>query len=462
MKEQDFAACLNLKDNYDLVDRVFYIGGRPCHLYYVDGFINNDVLQKIMEYWQSLPGGCVDPIKDLQQFSDKLVPYGECYVLQDVDQAVRMMLSGPIAVFVQGLAGALLIDIRHYPTRGITEPENDKVLRGPRDGFCETVNFNTGMVRRRIRDTRLIFKAFSAGQTGKSDVVVGYMDGLADKKLVEEISRHIEKIDTRTMIINQQNLCELLLGKKSINPFPKAKSTERPDVVAHNLAEGRVVIFVDNFPGALILPTYLADFTQQADDFYFSPSVGWYIKTMRLLTGAVTLFVTPLWLCLAQYTGDIPRWLAFVRPEQMQGIPLLAQLLLMEFAIDGLRLASLNTPSPLASSMSIVGGLILGDFAVSAGIILPHTVFYMAFVSISTFSQPSLELGYAIKMFRMLFLVLAQLLGLWGVGAGTMFLLLVLIGTKTVSGHAYLYPFIPFDSKAAKKVFARGFSLDQK
>jgi len=462
VKQEEFAARLRLNINYDLVDRPFYAGAFNCHLYYVDGFINNDVLQKMMEYWQKLSYDKTIGVQTMQEFSDRLVPYGECYVLTDTEQAIRMMLSGPIAIFVEGLEGVLLIDIRHYPTRGITEPENDKVLRGPRDGFCETINFNTGMVRRRIRDTRLTFQGFSAGESSKADIVLGYMEGLCDKALIANLSARLSGIKSSSMVINLQNVSELLLGKKSLNPFPKIKATERPDVVAHNLVEGRVVIFVDNFPGAIILPTYLADFAQQADDYYFSPAIGWYLKLVRMATSVITMFVTPLWLWLAQHPYPLPHWLKFVRPDETVALPLLAQLLLLEFAIDGLRLASLNTPSPLASSMSIVGGLILGDFAVSAGIIVPHTVFYMAFVSIATFSQPSLELGFSIKLFRILLLIFAQLLGLWGILAGGALLLLILINTHTVGDTPYLYPFIPFDAKATAQVFVRGFAKDQK
>lgn len=461
MIREDFSSFLRLHESYDFVERPFYVGGKEAHLYYVDGFLNAGIFERVLQDLQKVKPQQLEGIDTLQEFSNRLVPYGECYIVQEVDKALFMMLSGPVAIFVEGLPGALMLDLRVYPTRGITEPENDKVLRGPRDGFCETINFNTGMVRRRIRDTRLVFKAFAVGETSKTDVVLGYMEGLADPELVKKLSDKINAIKTKSMIINQQNLVELLMPKKSLNPFPKTKSSERPDVAAHNLAEGRVVLFVDNCPCCLILPTFLADFTQQADDYYFSPSVGWYMKFIRLSTCVVTLFVTPLWLWLTSYSGPLPHWLAFVRVTEDTALPIYVQLMLMELAIDGLRLASLNTPSPLASSMSIVGGLILGDFAVSAGIVVPQTVFYMSFVSIATFSQPSLELGYSIKLCRIYLLTAAALFGIWGIFGAFVGLIILLTKTCTICGNPYFYPFIPFHAKDLVAVFKRSFSKNQ-
>jgi stage V sporulation protein AF len=205
----------------------------------------------------------------------------------------------------------------------------------------------------------------------------------------------------------------------------------------------------------LILPSAIFDFVQDTNDYYFSPPVGTYLRLVRILVFGFTIFVTPVWFLLITNPDLIPPWLEFIRIKQPNTVPVIVQLLLVEIMIDGLRLASLNTPSALNSAFGVVGALILGEFAVSAGVFVAEVLLYMAAVAVANFTQPSFELGYTFKLFRMLFLVLTALFGIWGFVGGVAFMLLMMATTRTALGTGYLYPVIPFNWLALKRLLMR-------
>ena len=206
----------------------------------------------------------------------------------------------------------------------------------------------------------------------------------------------------------------------------------------------------------MILPTSLFDYLQQTDDYYFPPLTGTYLRVLRHLVFFFTILITPLWYLILENPWILPEELKFIIPPERGEIPIIIQLFLVEFVIDGLKLASLNTPSMLNNSLSIVGGLILGDFAVKAGWLIPEVILYMAFVAIANFSQPSYELGYAFKFMRMLLLLATALFGVWGFGIGILLIVLLVATNKTVNGRrSYLYPLIPFNVKAMKRLLFR-------
>ncbi|WP_105203702.1 spore germination protein [Neobittarella massiliensis] len=458
MRPDELRALLPMKKSFDLLEKAIVIGQRQCTMYFVDGFVKDDLLQRIMQFWYSIKKEQMDRLQSLEQFGDQFMPYVEYTVETDPQKAVDSLLAGPALMLIEGLEGCIVLDTRTYPARGVDEPEKDKVLRGSRDGFTETVVFNTALIRRRIRDPKLVFEIFSVGAQSKTDVVVGYIGGKADEKLLQSLRERLQQLDVKNEIINQQNLVELLLPRPSLNPFPKVRNSERPDVTAANLVEGRVVLLVDNCPTSIILPTRLVDFTQEADDFYFPPLVGWYMKMIRISTAFVTMLITPVWMLALHYPDKIPSLFSFLKVENTSALPIVLQLILIEFAIDGLRLASINTPSVLSSSFSIVGGLILGDFAVQSGVAIPQTIFYMSFVAIATFSQPSIELGYSIKFCRMGLLVLTWAFGIWGFGAGLVLIFIMAAVNSTITRDRYLSPICPFKPRGFIDLFKRRFA----
>lgn len=452
---------LRVQDNFDVIRKDMQIGNDRMTLYYIDGFVKDGVMEKLMIFFLSLksltpetPGATASVA---QRFADAALPYVETDVTGAVDSMVQMVMAGATLILGSPFGDeAVLVDARSYPARETSEPEGDKVMRGARDGFVETLIFNTALIRRRIRDPRLTMSYLSVGASSRTDVVVCYMDGKADPTYVKQIKDKLAAIQTDDLAMGHESLAESLIKRRWYNPFPKIRYTERPDAAAAQLLEGSVLILCDTSPEAMILPTSIFDFMQETNDFYFPPLTGTYIRLLRLAIFWLTLFLTPLWYLLLRNPGLVPDWLAFILPTSQGRIPIIAQLFLVEFLIDGLRMASLNTPNMLSNSLSVVGGLILGDFAVSIGWLIPEVILYMAFVAIANFTQRSYELGYAFKFLRMGLLLLTALLNLWGFALGCIGILLLLLTNATVSGsRRYLYPLLPFNGKALRSLLFR-------
>jgi stage V sporulation protein AF len=289
------------------------------------------------------------------------------------------------------------------------------------------------------------------------------MSGVADIKTVKDVRAKIKEAMPKSLTLGFQSLAESLIKRGWLNPFPKIRTTERPDTAAAQLMEGSVLVICDNSPEVMILPTTIFDFMQETNDFYFPPLTGTYIRMVRHVVFFLALYMVPLWFLLVSNRQFVPEWLEFIVPREMGRLPLIAQILLTEFIIDGLRMASLNTPNMLSNSLSVVGGLILGDFAVSIGWLIPEVILYMAFVAIANFTQRSYELGYAFKFMRIILLVLTAIFGLWGFVGGSALTIVLVAGNATVNGkRSYLYPLIPFDKKALKSLFVRVKKYDVK
>lgn len=446
---------LQPEKSFDLVCRNTEIAGRRCALLFVDGMIKDEVMEKMLEYFLKLAPSVWEDVPDMQSFTRRIIPYVEVADEDRLEAACTAILSGNLGLFIEGFSACALVDVRTYPVRGVEEPEKDKVLRGSRDGFVETVVFNTALIRRRIRDPKLVMSIQSAGESSHTDIVVCYMEDRADLELVGRIKERISHIQVQGLTMSQESLAEALISTKWHNPFPKTRYTERPDTASAALLEGRIVVLVDNSPSAMILPSGIFDFFREADDYYFPPITGTYLRITRIIIFLLTLFLTPLWLLLVEHPQWIPPWLAFIGVSEPNGVPILAQLLVLEFAVDGLRMASTNTPSIMSNSLSIIGALLLGDFAVQSGWFVPETILYAAFTAIANYAQPSLELGFAFKFARLGLLILTGCFGLWGFLGGTVLFLIILCSTRTLSGKSYLYPLIPFNARDFKRVFVR-------
>ena len=463
---------LRVDESFDLIKKPLKIGKDEMTLYYIDGFIKDTVMMKLMMSFLALDGMTL-PTEDGQgslgnpteephsaaalRFCARALPYVETDVTVDTTSAIRMVLSGAAVMLGSPFgACAVVIDARTYPARDTAEPEGDKVMRGARDGFVETLIFNTALIRRRIRNPALTISYVSVGRSSGTDIAVCYMEDRADKKLVDKVKSKLNGVDTDALAMGHESLAEVLIKRRWYNPFPKIRYTERPDTAAAQLMEGSVLVMCDTSPQVMILPTSIFDFMQETNDFYFPPLTGTYIRVVRHVVFWLTLFLTPTWYLLIRHPDLLPHWLSFIIPTETGRIPIIAQLLLVEFMIDGLRMASLNTPSMLSNSLSVVGGLILGDFAVQIGWLIPEVILYMAFVAIANFTQRSYELGYAFKFMRMGLLILTALGGIWGYCAGLAGIVILLLTNVTVTGtRHYLYPLIPFNGKALKSLFFR-------
>lgn len=442
---QVLSDALRSEQSFDLVKRELVIANRRATMFFIDGLLKDDITEKILEFFYKNVKD--ENFKSALYFSQSAVPYVEVEVSAELKKVCTDVLSGISALIVEGFTEVILLDTRTYPQRSTSEPDNDKVLRGSRDGFVETLINNTALIRRRIRDTNLTVKAYSVGTQSHTDVAVIYMENKADKKLLANLDKRLKAIDVPSLTMNQQSLVEALYKNLWYNPFPKVKHTERPDTTASAILDGNIVILVDNAPSALLLPTSIFDVLEEADDYYFPPVTGTYLKLARYFITIITVLITPLWLLAIQNPDYCPDFFRFVLLNEPQNIPVFWQLILMEVGIDGLRLAALNTPNSLTTPLSIIGAIALSEFAVDSGWVSMEAILYMALVTVANFTQPNFELGYSLKFCRILLLVLTYIFNVWGFIIAFVINLVLLCTNRTLSNKSYLYPLIPFNGK---------------
>ncbi len=457
-----FTGQLPIGESFDLVERRICIGERRGRLYFVDGLSDSEKLQILFNFLLAVPKARMAALRNTDDFMEELFPYIKSSATDDIDTAVKFLYSGLAAIILDGFDKILIADVRRYPQRGVEEPEKEKTLRGAKDGFTESFMENLGLIRRRIRDNRLIFKNYTVGEKSRTDVALCYMKGTADNMLVKRIDESLSCIRIDSISIGEQTLVEQLIiqlngGKKRhwINPFPKVRYTQRPDIISAHLTEGKLAIIVDNSPTAILLPVGIFDFTQDVDDYYFPILTGNYLRFLRIGNMLVILLLTPLYMLVVEGDLPMPTALNFIIPQDAFALPIFWQFIILELAIDGLKLASLNTPESLGMSLSVIGALILGEFSIDSGWFIPQTILMMAVVSLASFTQPSIELSYGIKFIRVLTLIGCRFLGVAGLAAGLAAGFIMIASTKTLSGHSYLYPLVPFRWSSLKKLIFR-------
>lgn len=440
---------LRADQNYDMIFRPIQVGEHQACLYFINGFVKDEVLEKLLEFFYSLTP------EDLPDESEELtknqIPYADVRLVTDLAEVMQSVLAGMACLLIDGYDACFIIDCRSYPMRSISEPDKDKALRGSRDGFVETLVYNTALIRRRIRSKDLVMELYQVGEASQTDVALCYVAGRADPQLIENLKNRIQNLKVDALPMNQESLAEVLYKGKWINPFPKFKYTERPDAAAASLLDGKVLLMIDNAPSAMILPATLLDIMEEADDYYFPPITGSYLRISRLVIAILTLFLTPLWLLLLEHPQWIPAGMEFIQVEGTIHIPVIWQLLFLEFAIDGLKLAAINTPNTLSTPLSVIAGIVVGEFAVQSGWFNSEAMLYMAFVAIANYTQSNFELGYALKFMRLLLLILTELFELPGFVAGILVVCILIGSNKTVSGKSYLYPLIPFSGRQLKR-----------
>ena len=450
---------LPIGESFDILERHLKIGGRNATVFYVDGLTDGLKAQYVLNYLLTIKKEDMENIFLSQQFIEEKMPFLSSQVTDSYEVAEQRMYSGLSIMVVEGLDQIIIIDTRSYPLRSVQEPEKEKSLRGAKDGFTESFMQNIGLIRRRIRDNNLIIKYFPMGEVSKTDIAVAYMKDKVKKELARKVESLIQKAQTDYITVGDQSVLEKLMKEMGaysrFNPFPKVKYSQRPDVIAAHITEGKIAIIVDNSPTVMLLPVGVFDFLQDVDDYYFPQMTGNYFRLLRTLNFLVILFLTPIYILIIQYKEMTPEILEFFVPKENFAVPILIQFILLELAIDGLKLASLNTPSSLGMSLSVIGALILGEFSINSGWFIPQTILCMAVVALASFTQPSIELSYGIKFSRLLMIIGAGAYGLVGFAVCLAIALFVLSSTKTLSGDSYLYPLIPFRWEVLKKLLFR-------
>ncbi len=450
-----FCTQLHLDKNFDLGHRLMQFGPRRAALFFVEAFLESALFEKLLTEFLTMTEKDFSTSPTADEFIENCIPLAQACTTADIHEAAVELLSGVTVMLIEGYDRCVLLDLRNYPLRSVSEPEDDRVLRGAHDGFCEAVKQNVSLIRRRVRSADFCVERFTVGSRSNTDVALCYVQGVADERLVEEMRTKLSAIDIPSLSMGQESLTECLVKTQKWNPLPKVRTTERPDRAAASVLEGKLIVMVDNSPVAMVLPTGIFDFMQDTNEYYFPPCTGTFLRLVRLGIFIGALLLIPAWYMLVENPSLLPVALEPLRIKESVALPLFWQILLVEWIVDGLKLASLNTPSALSNAFGIIGALILGEFAVSARILIPDVLLYMAFVSVSSFVQPSFQLGYAFKVFRLLLIVLIAVVGPWGLPLGIALMLLCIGFTHTVTSTSYLYPLIPFDGPSLLRLFVR-------
>ena len=432
---------LPVKESFDIIRRDITVAGKRAVFFFIDGFTKDETMLKIMDSMFRITKDQMP--QDATAFSRQFIPYVEVDIVKDYDAVVRNVLSGMSCLFLEGFEVCIAIDCRTYPARSVDEPDKDKSLRGSRDGFVETVVFNTALIRRRIRDPHLVMEMVEAGEASRTDIAICYMSDRIEPEMLDKLRGMISNVKIDALTMNQQSLAEALLKRKWYDPFPKFKFSERPDTTAACLLEGKIVILVDNSPSAMILPTSIFDMVEEANDYYFPKITGVYLKFSRALISLGTVFLTPVFLLFMQNLEYLPEIFEFVAIQDTVNIALIYQFLILELSIDGLRLAALNTPNMLSTPLSVIAGIVMGEFSVKSGWFNSEVMLYMAFVAVADYTQPNFELGYALKFMRLTLLILTAAFNFVGFVIGCLICIGAVIFNKTITGKSFLNATVP-------------------
>ncbi len=447
-----FESKLPIKNSFDVIGRNIKILDKEGYFIFIDGFAKDNIMYYILTRLQ-LDKREFTSIDDMIKNN---IGYIEVESNNNIDKIATSVLSGMIALLIDGEEKVVLIDAREYPTRSISESETEKISRGPKDSFVETIVFNTALIRRRIRSEKLIFNMKTVGKISKTDVAIAYIDDLVDKKVLKEVIEKIDKIDAEALIIGDNYLDELIFKKNWYNPLPQVKYTERPEVVSAHLVEGHIALIIDTSPCVLILPVTLFYFTQYVDDYNKSMLNGTIIRQIRFFAIFLSLMLVPTFLLVAENNTALDNVLHYFKVIDEGSFSLPIQLMILEFGFVLLQLSSLQTPNYLGGTFGILGGLLIGELAINLGMFSEEAVFYMALTAIATYCIPSIEFTSAIRYFRFIILVGTIILGVKGYILTCTLVFLITYNTETLeNSRKYLWPLIPFDYKALKNVLIR-------
>mgnify|MGYP001770755140 CR=1 FL=1 len=439
---------LGYKESFDIIVREFEIAGRACALMYIDSFVDQTVLTLIMEQMQRLtPDDLRHP--SLRELLNRTVPFVEVTPESELSKTAEQILAGPAAFLVDGVDHAIVMDVRKYPDRQPEEPSIERVLRGPQDGFVETLIFNTILIRRRLRDPNLRIEILEVGRRSRADVGLIYVKDVANDFFVRQIRQRIQAIQVDALTMSEKALQEWIVKKPWWNPFPNGRFTERPDVAAEHLMEGHVLVMIDTSPNALILPVSIFSYLQSIEEYHEDIMVGTYLKWVRYFGVLLSWVLPPLWYALIASHTRLPGHLQVLLTPKVTDIPIFWQLVGLEVGVDLLRLALMFSPDPLTQAMGFFGAILLGDIAVKAGLVDAEAMVFVAIAAVGTFSAPDFDFGLAIRLLRAFLLVMTGLFTLihdpwlgFGLGIATP---LAILFTSNSFGVRYGWPLYPFD-----------------
>jgi spore germination protein len=431
----------------DLITKTFRIGSihHLCAIVCIDGLIdknviNGQILKNVLLNDLQLPDRADEIVSLLQM---EVLSIEGVIEVNTMDEIMLAILDGDTALFVDGTDRVLMISSKGWKSRAIEEPESEALIRGPRDGFTEDIRTNTVLIRRRLRDPNLRLYSVRIGRRAKKEVVIAYIDGIVNPDLVKEVKRRMMTVDMDDA--EGAGYIEQWIVDSFMSPFPLSLSTERPDRVSGSLLQGKVAILVDGTPFSLILPITLVSAFQSPEDYYSNWLISTLIRLLRLICAFISTFLPALYIALVEYHhGMIPSKLAFSIAGTREGVPFPAfiEALIMEATLEILREAGIRLPRPIGQTIGIVGGLVIGEAAVAAGIVSPIMVIVVSLTAITSFALPSYAFAMSLRMIRFFVMMAAAFFGLYGVIFAYIMINIHIVNLKSF-GIPYSSPFAP-------------------
>jgi spore germination protein KA len=371
------------------------------------------------------------------------------------EEILKSIVVGKAVFLIDGYHKAWIVEARAWKERGISEPQNETVVHGPREGFVEGLQTNIGLLRRRIKTHNFIAKTVTIGTTSSNDVVICYLKGVADESLVDEVENKIKAINIEGVI--SDNVINEFIEGTPITPFKLISTTERPDKIAGSLLEGRVAILTENSPNVMIVPTVFWQFFQSAEDYYERFPVAAFNRIIRMISFIFVLSLTAFYVAIATYHQEmLPTQLALTMSAIRGPVPFptVVEALLLELVLEGLREAGLRLPKAAGQAVSIVGALVMGQAAVEAGLVSPQLVIIVAASGVFSFLIPDYSFVISLRLLKFLLIILASILGIFGLIMGLMGIFLHLNALESF-GVPYMSPVTPFKKRDMKDVFIR-------
>ncbi|WP_397376061.1 spore germination protein [Paenibacillus terricola] len=438
--------------SFDIVVREMTLGDKRTSLFFYNGLVKDTVLTDVLTRLTYLQPESIST-NAVHDFLHYYVPAVQVKAVDKWNDMMIEVMSGASAFYIDGEDKAIIIDAKAFPARGPEEPSLERVVRGARDGFVETLMVNVSLVRRRLRDPMLRYEIVRVGERTQTDVCIAYVEDITDPELIESIRDKIKQVKLDGLPLADKQLEEATV-KRGWNPYPLVRYSERPDVVAAHLLEGNVAVFVDTSPSVMLLPTTFFDLVQHAEENRQTPFMGTYLRWVRFIGIMASLFLLPIWFLFVLEPSLKPAALDFIGPTKMAKIPMVVQFLLAELGVDLLRMAAVHTPTPLATAMSLIAAIMIGDIAVSTGLFINEVILYMAIAAVGMFATPSYELGLANRIVRILLIVCVASFKVPGFVIATTLVMLILSMERSFN-RPYMWPFIPFDLKAMINIIVR-------
>lgn len=437
-------------ESFDVGIKRIYVKELPVLCVFISGLVNSMVLTEVLSY--------ISPTEEITEIEDDNTYFEQhfnFYAKSKVEARKELLvsvLSGQV-VFITLNGFVFSAELREYPGREPQEPDNEKVIRGSRDGFTESINKNTALIRRRIRNTQLRFELHKISTVGQTDVALGYLKDTVNEDHLNWLRDRLKKIQHDGLTMADKSLEEWLF-KQRFNPVPFVRYTERPDIAAAHILEGHIAILVDTSPSVILVPITLFHLLQHAEEYRQAPAVGTVVRFLRYFGTTMSLLLMPLWYLFATNEHLLPKALSFLGAEEKSTIPLLLQIIIGDVGLEFLRMAAIHTPTPLSTAIGLVAGVMIGQIAIDVGLFSGEVILYLAITAIFNYAIPSYELSVSVKIFRILLLIATGIADQNGLFIALLLVFSYLCALKPMN-VPYLWPLVPFFPNAFLRVFVR-------